>query len=645
MISLVAVLIASEAGAELAAESSPSVTQRAVFFGDLHVHTAISLDASLFGTRNRPDDAYRFARGQAIELRALLSNQPALAARLARPLDFAAVTDHAENQGAVSLCRTPGSSAYATEACSEFREALSTLGDGGIEETFPRLRRAARAIRGEAVCGADGSLCLQAAADPWRETQEAATRWNEPHRFTTFVAYEYSPLPENSKVHRNVIFRNDAVIDLPISSDMEPSVIRLWQRLRAECIDAENGCDAIAIPHNSNLSNGRLFALDYGGASDPAAQAEVARLRARLEPVVEMFQTKGQSECRNGMWKVLGATDELCNFEQYRDWDPSLEKLPWLWQIMGRVGSWLSPMDDCRDASGSGALLGRGCVSRLDYVRTALAAGLAEERRIGVNPYPFGLIGSTDAHDGSAGDVDEWTRDGASRHVPARQLGRDNPGGLAAVWAEENTREALFRALRRRETYATSGPRMQVAFFGGWDLPDDLCHAPGLVTRGLAGGVPMGGQLSARPGARSPRFVISALRDPGTPEHPGEQLQRVQIIKVWAGKGAELHQRVFEVAASDTEAGVNLETCETRGSGADALCGAWQDPDFDASRRAAYYARVIERPSCRFLARTCRALAADGRPRACDDTRVAKQVRERAWTSPIWITPEKADVH
>jgi len=610
---------AHPAHGEAESECDDRLETRNVYFGDLHVHSSLSMDAYVFGTRVTPSDAYRFARGQPIEIRAILSNAERRAAQLRRPLDFAAVTDHAEYLGAAVLCVQAGSTAYSTEACQAYRE--SNTGQTTAESLSRILVPALAGMRSAAVCGKDGELCRVASRGPWEEIRRSADRFDDRCDFSTFVGYEYTENRQGSKLHRNVIFRSSAVTEIPISVNEAPTPIELWKQLRAQCLDAGSGCDALAIPHNPNLSNGLIFEVDYGEAETAAEEAEVAALRARVEPAVEMFQRKGDSECRNGMWQVAGGEDELCGFEKYRNWP--------------------EPPEDCREGTGFGALMGKGCVSRLDFVRYALIEGLREASRIGVNPYKFGFIGSTDAHDGSMGDVDEEVHDGKQRQLPVIEFGRNNPGGLAAVWAEENSRAALFDALRRRETYATSGPRMTVRFFGGWGYPDDLCDDPQLVERAYAGGVPMGGDLPARPtGDAAPRFVSSALRDVGTPGHPGGLLQRVQVVKGWVGADGQFHQAVYEVAGDpDNAASVDLGTCEPKGPGAESLCGVWRDPDFDPARSAVYYARVIENPSCRYTTRACRNLSGEDRPERCDDARVPDTIQERAWTSPIWYEP------
>jgi hypothetical protein len=294
---------------------------------------------------------------------------------------------------------------------------------------------------------------------------------------------------------------------------------------------------------------------------------------------------------------------------------------------------------------------GRGCVSRLDYVRYALVEGLREAERIGVNPYTFGLIGSTDTHAATPGAVAEpgFQRPGSPRAgrrgrggVPPRFLAgahgqgpERSAGGLAGVWAEENSRDAIFDALARREAFATSGPRIAPRFFAGWDLPADLCERDDLVARGYAGGVPMGGTLAGpSPAGASPRFAAEAHRDP-----EGAPLQRLQIVKAWHGADGAFHQAVHDVARVPDGASVDLDTCALRGPGAETLCATWTDPDFDPARAAVYYARVVENPSCRWTTWKCLALPAEKRPPACTDARVPRTLQERAWTSPIWVLP------
>ncbi|MBW2424819.1 MAG: DUF3604 domain-containing protein, partial [Deltaproteobacteria bacterium] len=539
--------------------------------------------------------------------------------------------DHSENLGPVALCTRSGSPVYDTPSCRAYRGENKMTGSMTILETVKYVTEQMRSLVRDEVCGEDGRRCRDAIDDPWQDIQRAAEEHYDRSsacRFTTFVAYEYSLTPDLSKVHRNVIFRNEIVSGRPIHSLDEPEPLSLLRRLRDECIDGQPGCDVLAIPHNSNLSDGRMFRTEYPGTTSPELEARAARLRAEMEPVVEIMQIKGDSECRNGFAGVAGGVDELCNFEKMRQMSPS-------------------PPPDCEGEIGSGSLAGRGCVDRNDFVRYALIAGLEEEERIGANPFRFGFAASTDEHDGTMGDVEEWAYgDPATREWDRFDT---SGGGLIAVWAEENSRDAIFDAIRRREVYGTSGPRMKARFFGGWDLDPNLCQAADLVERADESGVPMGGLLPSAPtkGA-APSFVVSAMRDPGLPVRPGGKLERLQIVKGWVGQDGVYEQRIYDVAgvagatSTSAEDGLDIASCEPDGSGHDTLCAVWTDPDFDPDKRAVYYSRVVERPSCRWSTRRCNALPTEERPPRCDDPLFPKSIRERAWTSPIWYGPEDA---
>ncbi len=614
------------------------VPERQPLFGDLHVHTSVSMDADTLGNVTGPDEAYRYARGETIEV---FSGDPAAGqrpARIDRPLDFAAVTDHAEWMAEVSLCTTPGSPTWESTGCQIYRGERQSwlarlLGFKGFRARIGGLLGVGG--RRSDVCGEDDVVCRAELASVWKANHEATERWYDRSSacaFTTFHAWEYSHSPRSTKVHRNVILRNEITPELPISSLETPREIDLRHQLVELCNDTGTGCEAIAIPHNPNLSNGQLFAIEY--ADLPAErQREEAALRARLEPVVEMMQIKGESECRNGMYGVVGAPDELCGFEKVRD--------------LGR-----QEFEDCEEGAGWGAQKGRGCTSRTDFVRYALLEGLREKARIDVNPYGFGFIGSTDTHMSTPGSVSEYGipyKFGATTQR-LLEVGEEekrapafwNPGGLAGVWAEENSRDSIFDALKRREAFATSGPRIVPRFFGGWQLDPGMCSRPGFARAGYAAGVPMGGDLPARPGgAASPSFAVSALADSGTAAEPGGLLQRLQIVKGWVDDEGRFHQEVHDVAGDAANgAGVTPGTCTPTGPGATSLCGVWRDPEFDATRDAVYYARIVENPSCRWSTRLCLSLPEAERPDGCTDERLPRLVQERAWTSPIWYTAE-----
>ena len=608
---------------------------RQPFFGDTHVHTALSFDAVGQGTRNRPRDAYRFARGDAVGVQPYDSEgKPLRTIRLRRPLDFAAVTDHAELLGETHICAAPGLPGYDSVVCRVARRwpwlAYILVNGSMMDEVDPQRY---------SFCGENGELCEQAAAEPWREIQRAAEEFydrSEACRFTSIVGYEWSGNPDSKMIHRNVLFRNAAVPPHPANYIEDRSGERLWQRLRSECLEAGIGCDVLVIPHNANLSGGLLFRTERDDGA-PLTRAD-AELRASLEVLLEVNQHKGDSECRmesasrfprsepQASGEAHQAEDPLCSFEQLPFATMRESALPWTWS---------TPPEN-------------------SFAREILGAGLVQDAKLGVNPFKLGLIAASDTHLAAPGFTDE---DSFLGHAAGRFTSRTevpplpdnwwfNPGGLAGVWAEENARDSIFDAMRRREAWGTSGPRIVVRFFGGFDLPEDLCNAHDFAAQGYAHGVPMGGDLAAPPSAdASPRFAIWAARDAGTEEHPGTPLQRTQIVKLWVENGAA-RERVYDVAGDASNgASVDLASCMPQGMGADTLCSTWSDPDFDAGAHALYYARVVENPSCRWTQWACNARkvdcaagATDGLE-ACCDPQVPMTIQERAWTSPIWWTP------
>ncbi|NQX87469.1 MAG: DUF3604 domain-containing protein [Halioglobus sp.] len=626
------------APAEPAAPRAPCADYeplRRAWFGDLHIHTRYSMDARASGMLGTVEDAYRYARGEEIGLGPFAGDGSGQRrVQIKTPLDFAAVTDHAEWMGEVVVCTEPGSPAYASRECLAFRgeaespRSIATLVGGAM----PLLNLVGFRNRKAAVCGPDNRWCRESLLNAWTQTQAAAERHYDRSpdcTFTSFQGYEYSNSPGRSKVHRNVIFRNERVPELPVSSLEQGNPLGLWEQLDKLCNRAEGDCEVIAIPHNPNVSNGRLFRVPWRDETLPEQQRQ-AQLRARLEPVVEMMQVKGESECKSGMWNVFGE-DELCDFEKLR----AAEAEP----------------EDCRDDYGTGAVFGLGCQSRLDFARYALIEGMLEAARIGVNPYRFGFVGSTDSHNASPGDVAEDRYNGccantdntaAQRLDPApdfagRSPAARNPGGLMGVWAEENSRDSLFDAMQRREVFATSGPRIQPRLFVGERLPDTICEG-NMAAQGYRYGVPMGGVIADTLSA-SPLFAAAVTADPD-----GGLLQRLQLIKVWFDERSGFHQSVVDIAGTaDNGASVDLDTCAVLGAGETQLCGIWRDPDFDSEQQAAWYVRVIENPSCRWSWRQCLTMDEKERPATCADPAIPRTIQERAWSSPVWYAPVAAD--
>lgn len=611
--------------------------QREAFFGDLHVHSSKSSDAWMFGVRVTPDDAYRYAFGGEIELPGPEGTPGGVRpTRIDRPLDFAAVTDHAEFLGESVLCIDREAQGWDSAFCEAFR-----AGEG----RSPRLVLQIMSPwnwRDSEICGEEGERCAAASAAAWRDTVAAAERWNDDTAAcerTTFPAYEYSSHRLGSNLHRNVIFRDD-IVPPRVTSYLEAQrEWDLWEILRRDCLDAGSGCDVLAIPHNSNISNGRMFAVDYPGAWSEEEQRERARLRARVEPLVEIMQHKGDSECRPDMPGIGGTPDELCAFEKFENTAMGVtEDDPPGLCYDGPLADWVPH-------------LGPDCLSPRNYVRWALVEGLREEERLGVNPFKLGIIASTDTHNGMAGGVSEANFQGhlgtgdatiEDRVSRSREIAgntSNNPGGLVGVWAEENSRDAIFRALKRRETFGTSGPRIRLRFFGAADFPSDLCGAPDMIERAYREGVAMGGDLPP-PVAGGPSFLALALRDPGTAIAPGAPLERIQVVKGWSDEAGRIHQRIFDVAGS-SPAGPEVDpgVCTAPTSGHDLLCAVWRDPDFDPETRAVYYLRVLESPTCRYSRLQCLSLAPEARPPDCSDESVPALIQERAWSSPLWYAP------
>jgi hypothetical protein len=619
-----------ETSTETFQRRAPAPPERNAYFGDLHVHTTYSFDAFAFGTIATPADAYRYARGEA------LLHPGGFEVQLREPLDFYAVTDHAMFLGVVKA-----SADTTTEISKQpFAEPLHDLNAPGNDGTFDLLRRLQ--VFGTFIPGIIGALrggeleeesVLEISRSAWRDSIDAADLYYEPGHFTTFAAYEYtSSSDDRGNLHRNVIFRStDVLPDVPFSRFHSQNPEGLWDWMDAL---RESGVESLAIPHNSNGSNGQMFKLvDWAG--DPLDDA-YARRRIRNEPLVEITQVKGTSETHPS----LSPNDEWADFEI----------MPY------RVATMLPS-----DPPGS-------------YVRDALLRGLELEGQGITNPYDFGIVAASDTHTGAISDDESnfFSKVGLLDATPDRRGSTPMPwllgtaaslfasdlteeidgetylksatstygaSGLAGVWAEENTREAIYDAFRRKETFATSGTRIRLRFFAGHGLDERLLEDPEALGDAYTSGVPMGGDLEAQADG-TPQFVVWALADP-----KGSPLQRLQIIKGYLRDG-ESREQVYDVGCSEGEpdpethrcadngAAVDLTDCSTSpGSGAAQLSALWTDPDFEATESAFYYARVLENPVCRWS--TWDALREEVERRSD----LAATIQERAWSSPISLLP------
>jgi hypothetical protein len=597
---------------------------REAYYGDIHLHTSYSLDAYLGGASQvDPDMAYRFARGDVVEF----LGQPM---QRREPLDFLAVTDHAECLGVFNELNDPNSLVSRSEAgklLSAVVEAM-TGPDGRMDIELlldkPRELEAWYALSQEYAWGRKNKLpdsLRSVSAAAWARTIEFANRNYVPGVFTTFIGYEWTAGVYGSNLHRNVIFRGDSAPS-PFTSWDSRQPEDLWDWLGAI---REQGFEALAIPHNSNASNGLMYDwLDSGSGYIYRAYAEA---RQTNEPLSEISQNKGASETH----PLLSPTDEFADYEIYDYY-----------------------MEDRRAA-------GRPQGS---YLRDALGRGLVLQLEVGVNPFKYGFVGASDLHSGlsvsaQADYAGSYYRPGFGAGRPSeteaasillegsRRLEQMRPtttGSLTGVWAESNTRESIYAALKRREAFATSGTRLKFRFFGGWAFTDELLDDPDWIRDAYQQGVPMGGDLPAPPeGTKGPVFAIWAVKDPN-----GGNLDRVQIVKVWE-EGRMHKERVLDVAWAgdrkpDPKSGVlpavgdsvDLETgTYTNAIGAAELKAVWRDPDFDPRRHAAYYVRVLEIPTPRWT--TLLAVEA-GLPLPKD---VPATIQQRGWSSPIWYTPPR----
>jgi hypothetical protein len=585
------------------------------FFGDTHLHTAFSMDAGAFGCRLNPRDALRFARGEQVMAS---SGQPA---KLARPLDFLVVTDHSDNMGFFPDLFA-GKPEILAEPMGRKWYDMIQAGQGGAA-ALEIIGQFAQGTFPKALMYLPGTRAYRGA---WQETIAAAETYNEPGRFTAFIGYEWTSLDKGNNLHRNVIYRDNG----DKASQMEPftcyppmgstNPIELWKWMDA--YEKKTGGSVLAIAHNGNLSNGTMFPIveAFGKAID----RDYAEQRAKWERLYEATQTKGDGEAH----PFLSPNDEFADFET---WDKG--------NLDGSQAK-TKPMLE------------------FEYARSALKNGLKLEAKLGTNPYKFGLVGSSDAHTGlSALEEDNFfgkttPQEPSPERMHAVFMNNAKTGvkimdwevgssGYAAVWAEENTRTSLWDAMERKETYATTGPRMIVRFFGGWDFEkaDGETRSPAVA--GYTKGVPMGGDLRDAPAGKSPTFLVAALRDP-----IGANLDRIQVVKGWLDAGGNVQEKVYDVSWSGDRkpdakgklpsvgSTVDVENATwTNTIGAPELITVWKDPEFDAKLKAFYYARVLEIPTPRWTAYDAKRFGVKPLP----GTRMT--INERAYTSPIWFTP------
>ena len=595
-------------------EFSPNVNRNYptnVYFGDTHLHTRLSMDAGTFGNRLGLEDAYRFTRGEEV------TASKGFKAQLGRPLDFVVIADHSDGMGFFDMFASGDPMMMEKEEGRRWNKAINEGGQASVDAALEIITMFSQ---GKMPWKTNDPDLMKPV---WHQTIEAAEKFNEPGKFTAFIGYEWTSLLKGNNLHRVVIYKdggNEARQTLPFTLEDSADPERLWDAMQA--YEEKTGGDLLAIPHNGNLANGIMF--DVETLSGKPIDKDYASRRQQWEPLYESTQIKGDGEAH----PFLSPDDE---FADYETWD------------LGNLDMSAPKTDDM--------LAG-------EYARSGLKRGLEFEQKLGVNPYKFGQIGSTDSHT-SLPAVEENNFFGKHSGVepsPERAshvvIGGENgkimghqmaSSGYAAVWAKENTRQAIFDAMTRKETYATTGSRMAVRFFGGWDFTEADANSRQPAEAGYSRGVPMGGNLSQVPDGKSPTFLVAAMKDAMS-----GNLDRIQIIKGWVGKDGKAQERVYDVAVSDgrkidkngrckTPVGNTVDVANatwTNTIGDPELIAVWTDPDFDAKQRAFYYVRVLEIPTPRWTAYEAKRFNV----KMPKDTKMVTQ--ERAYTSPIWYTPK-----
>jgi len=584
-----------------------------VFWGDTHLHTSYSTDAGMVGDTLGPEEALRFARGEKV------ISSTGVPARLIRPLDFLVVADHSENLGLSPMIEESNPELLRDPMGKKYHDLVKS----GKGWDAYQLWKKSGAERKDSM----PNPALQRTA--WGQIIDAVDKYNQPGVFTAFHGFEWTSTPDLRNLHRNVIFRDGAVEArqvVPFSYFDSADPEDLWDYM--EAYEKKTGGRALAIPHGGNLSQGLMFAVET--MSGKPLDTAYAERRMHWEPLYEVTQIKGDGEAHPS----LSPTDE---FADYYTWDK------------GDFG--LNPK--------------KPEMLPHEYARGALRIGLEQEQKLGVNPFKFGMVGSTDSHTSLASTREEnffgkfAGAEPGSEHrfddLVSQDLRKNADGslnvyhweslasGLAGVWARENTRAAIWDAMARKEVYATTGTRMLVRVFAGWDFKPDEVQRPDFAPQGYQRGVPMGGDLSAPPEGAKPKFMVRALRDAD-----GANLDRIQIIKGWVDAGGKSHERIFDVAVSDgrkidkdgrckTPVGDTVDVPNasyTNTIGDAVLAGYWEDPTFDPKQRAFYYVRVLEIPTPSWIAYDEKIFGKKAPAQA-----VRKQ-QERAYTSPIWYSPK-----
>jgi len=595
---------------------SPFVDQHfpnRVLWGDTHLHTSNSVDAGFVGNRLGPEQAYRFARGEEV------TSSSGLRAQLLRPLDFLVIADHAEYFGLATMIKEGHPALLADPVGKRWYDMFNESKEGGFNAFMEIVRSGSGDNPEELIKNPSVKQSL------WESVNAIADEYNEPGRFTALIGFEWSAVPKGGNLHRVVIFRDGSgranqVGPLPFFDSPDPEY--LWKYMAG--YEEKTGGRILSIAHNGNWSNGLMFKLEtLDGRPFDRAYAET---RMRWEPIYEVTQIKGDGETH----PFLSSNDEFADFEPWDKADVPAQNAKQDWML------------------------------QYEYAREALKNGLALEAKLGANPFKFGMIGSTDSHtslatsreDNFFGKMphlepnDHRTTEILIKSPVDPKLSsygsETGAAGLAGVWARENTREAIFDAMIRKEVYATTGSRILVRIFAGWDFKADEVERQDFARQGYKRGVPMGGDLSNAPNGKSPSFMIRALRDPDN-----ANLDRIQVIKGWLDKAGKTHERIYDVAVSDgrkigkdgrctTPVGSTVDIADasyTNTIGDPLLSAYWKDPDFDSQQSAFYYVRVLEIPKPRWTAYDAKFYDIEM------PDHIAMTVQDRAYTSPIWYTP------